>query len=507
MRGPSGNWMGLGKEDLRMWMEAEGLRSGTASEPTQEAEKVMCWVQDNRQLAGVMNLAGHFSGVEMIRGARILIREGPALLELKKGPWPLLAEVLAKLFCLPLEGPEQPALWKLYTKKGRDLLLERTAWRGLVKKCGDGEAVSAELGDGRPYVYDQRDVIFTWLQLYLEVLYQRRDGDLRAMRNGQAVVIAGPRDGGKSLLIDYVLAPILGNRMAAAAKFLTGKTQFNKNLFGAELLVLADTPLSTKIEDRNALGDGIRSVVANQWHAWEGKGKDAIDQLNPIWRQITLMNDDANNIRTLPPFSAEGIGDKIHVIHTCSRDMPMPTTSLAEYIAFGEAIQAELPAFLYFLMNEYTPPEWLRGGRFGMHTIQAPDIMREIFEESPSGELFDLVEVARWTPSAAAVCREMDLWDFARWEEGRGEPAGTVKTCKTPDGETEYPLYWEGSGLDLKQLMQREECTVQKEAEALFKHYKPERLLSRLAKEKPERVEYYRRNNRRLWRIMVPPLG
>lgn len=496
MPGPDGRWMQLNRQELVLWLQAEGLPVGSPNEPIREVERVLLCVQGHRQLSGVMNLAGHMPGVEIIRGARVLIREGPALLTPVRGDFPLITRLMEGLFCLPLETGGMPAAWRLLLRGDRNHDLERQVWQVL---CREVPAVESEPDGKKRWVFDQRAVVFAWLKLALEVYYRRAAGELEAKRNGQALAIAGPPQGGKSLFFSYVVAPLLGNRMSSAAKYLTGKTSFNANLFQSELLVLSDTPLSNKMEDRNTLGDGIKNVVAEQWHAWEGKGKDAVDQLDPIWRLIIGLNDDQNNIRTLPPFSVEGVGDKIHLLHASSGEMPMPTTTLDEYLAFGRALARELPAFAHYLMHEYVIPAPLLGSRFGMITIQSPDLMREMFEESPSGELLELLDMARWTAGG----EEYAYWQWVdRMVDGGNSAHGKVE-CLRVQGD-QVPICWQGSALDLKHLLTEDACNVHREAQQLFKFNKPERLLGRLAKEESTRVKQHRTNLQRQWRISVP---
>jgi hypothetical protein len=505
-RGTGGEWMRLTEGNLRQELEADGLRSGTLADPTGEVEKVLIITRNQRQLDGVMELAGHFAGVEMIGRNRVLVPRGPRFLTPRKGDWPLIAKLMENLFCLPVDGPEQPVSWQIpVKKKARDHALEAAVWKLLCHEMDIDGAVQ--------WVFDQRLVVYVWLRLTLEIFRRRepRPGhapEYTARRNGQALAMAGPKDGGKSLLFSFILTPLLGGRMANAAKFLTGQTQFNGNLFGSELLILSDTPLSQKMDDRNALGDGIRMVVGEQWHAWEGKGKDAMDQLDPIWRLVIAMNDDANNLRTLPPFNVEGVPDKITLLHTCSRDMPVRTTTTQEYMDFGEALVAELPAFLHYLEHELVIPDCLTGGRFGMITVHAPDLMQELFEESETGRLLELLSLARWVPDEATGHR-YDLWRYVhRMHSGGSVKYGEVKMVSA--GGEMVPAWWEGSAVDLKHLLTADgkkdtECTLHREASDLFKFHRPERLLARLAKEEPLRVEPHRTKSARLWRIGPPP--
>ena len=61
------------------------------------------------------------------------------------------------------------------------------------------------------------------------------------------------RDSGKSRL-QNLITPLLGGRVANPYHYMTGKSNFNSELFGAEHLMIEDEPASTRIEARRNTG-------------------------------------------------------------------------------------------------------------------------------------------------------------------------------------------------------------------------------------------------------------
>jgi hypothetical protein len=488
-----GEWMCLTESNLERWLQSFGLEKGDARarQPIREVERIILWVQAHRKLDAVLNIAGHRPGVVSIRTLKVLVRKGPNLMPLLAGDWSMLRKMLEGFFWLPLEGPEMPSAFKIYVKgKDRDHEKEQAVWRVLCREIEepDTEAECENPVPKKRWVLDQTPVFYGWLKLALEVYHRRAAGE-DVMRNGQGMVIAGKPDGGKSLLQQYIITPMLGGRMAKPDDFLTGSTNFNSELFASEHLAMGDSPLSTKMEDRLRFGEFIKMIVAEQWHRFHPKGKDAMI-VNPVWRLSISINDDQDNIRSLPPVK-EGVADKIHLLHVNAVEMPMRTTTLDEYRAFGRRIEEELPAFAHWLMNEWEMPEVLQGARFGMISIQAPDLMREMFEDSPSGEILELIDQARWEVAG----ERQNLWTYVR---------GRTEVAKFGDVD-KMGCVWTGSSHELKALLTSDECSVSGDVRGMLKTMRIDRLLGRLKKEEPNRVEQHRTKTARLWRVARPP--
>ena len=322
-----GEWMCLTESNLERWLQYYGLAKGNSMEPIRDVERVLLWVQSNRKLDAVLNIAGHRAGVVSVRTLKVLVRKGPNLMPQMPGDWSMLRKMMEGFFHLPIDGPEMPSAFKVYLKgTDRDHKRELAIWKTLIREVEYCEDPAHEYPVvEKRWVFDQTPIFYGWLKLALEVYYRRAAGE-DVMRNGQGLVIAGKPDGGKSLLQQYIITPLLGGRMAKPDDFLTGSTNFNSELFASEHLAMGDSPLSTKMEDRLRFGEFIKMIVAEQWHRFHPKGRDAMI-VNPVWRLSISINDDQDNLRSLPPIK-EGVADKIHLLHANAAEMPMKTTTL-----------------------------------------------------------------------------------------------------------------------------------------------------------------------------------
>ncbi len=490
----SGRWMVLSESQMERWLQKMGLSKGDPRTPTQECEEVLTWVQGHQQLDAVGEIPGHFPGVYHYSGKTILVTQGPVMVERKEGDWKMLREVIEGLFMYPLDGPEMPSHWQLHLKgKERDMDREKAVWKLL---CREIERVDPDRGEVvTMWVLDQTPVVYTWLRLSLDLYYRRKEcgGFYRGMpilRNLPVLCVAGRPDGGKSLFQDFVVKPLLGGRSADPSKYLTAKTDFNRDLFGAELMKLGDTPLSAKMEDRQILGHFLKNMVAEQWHRFHPKGYDALGDVPAIWRILFSMNDDKDNLLTMPPM-IEGVVDKMILTHVNSLQMPVDTTEIENYMDFGADLMACLPAFAHWLCSEFEVPKLLKGGRWGMIAVQAPALMEEMFQDSPTGQLLHLIDAARWLVNATKV----DLWAYVR-SRTESEKYGEV--------DEQGGRCWSGGWEELKALLTEEACSVCLEAKGLFKWKRLDQLLARLKKEQPDRVSNGRKNSYRYWNVFAP---
>ena len=478
-------WMPLTRSELEAELECIGLAKGDAREPVREVERVIHYVQQHRKVDMVMNLAGYWPGVVKLDTLRVLVRKGPELLEPRPGDFAVLRSMLEGMFMLPLEGPEMPHYFHVFVKSTalpHDRALE--IWQSMVRQV---EVADDERGEVVvSWVLDQTVLVYSWLFLMLEVMYRRRDGD-NVARNGHALIVAGKADGGKSLFMG-LLKKMLGGRRANVEQYLTGKTPFNMDAASSEFLGLSDAPLSTRMEDRALLGEFIKETVAEVEHRIHPKGKDASYTVPLIRRLVWAHNDDQDNLRQMPPMKPE-VRDKIIWVRANAVAMPMATTELNDYMAFGRKLDEQLPCFVHWLMNKFRIPAALKGGRFGMLGVQEPSLIREMQEDSDPGRFLELLDAARWV----SMERELNFWDYI----ATLGPSGNYSLGE--DGKV-----WTGGHFTLKEMLVSESCSVWLEFADMFKRHRIDRLLGRLKKDEPGRVEQYRTKVARLWRIICP---
>jgi hypothetical protein len=326
-----GKWMPLNENSALKFIRSQG-HNGAGGNGLSEEDNCLLRIQSEQSVDYVGPLAGYRAGPHEINGARILVTNSPRLIEPAPGEFPLLQTVLEGLFV-----------------------------------------------DG---AIDQRPYVLGWLKRAVESIYTQR------WSPGQVLVLAGPVNSGKSLF-QRIVTELLGGRAAKPYKFLTDRTQFNRDIFGAEHLMVEDEAESTRFDARRHFGAGIKSVAVNRDQQCHGKHQDGL-VLTPIWRMTISLNNEAQRLQVLPPIEGD-IADKIMLLKVNRRDMPMPTETAEDKELFWEAIKAELPHFIYFLQS-WSIPAALVYPRFGVRYFHHPELLEALEKTAPQTRLLELVD-------------------------------------------------------------------------------------------------------------------
>jgi hypothetical protein len=354
-------------------------------------------------------LAGYKSGVYTMFGNIILVTESPAIIPAKKGVWPTLRKLFENI-----------------------------------------------LGEVQlPYLY-------AWVRS----AYEGLNGGKR--RIGQALIVVGERDSGKSLT-QKLITLVLGGRIARPYSYMSGKTDFNYDLFGCEHLAIEDQKASTEWHTRLQFGTAIKDIVTSVEQWCHRKFADAIT-LTPFWRLSVSVNDEPENLCVLPPMDAS-IEDKIILLRTYKQPMPMPTTTQAEYDRFWATLVDELPAWLHYLTREWEMPTHLLtdegASRFGMAHYHNPLVLQLINELENEFKMLRLLDMVLFAKGEKEPLKESQEW-FER---------------------------------------KLRESSVAREADKLLTFPRAcGNYFHKLEKKYPERVKKHRTSERNTW-ILYPPAG
>jgi hypothetical protein len=405
IRNSRGGWVSLNETALRRYLKGAGYSShvseGTLLSPLDSA--LLC-IQQTRDVDYAGPLAGWQIGVHDVQGRRILVSESPALIEPAPGPWPLLGKLI------------------------ENLLVD-------------------DLIDQRPYLHG-------WLKVAVESLR------LFHRRPGQGLAIAGPHDCGKSLLQNLITV-LLGGRMAKPYQYMTGQTPFNADLFAAEHQMIEDDAASIDIRARRNFGANLKNVTVNDVQRCHAKGRTPIS-LPPFWRLSITVNEEPENLMVLPPID-DSIADKLILLRASKKPMPARTATMAERTAFWDALIAELPAFVDYLLKWEIPAE-LRSERFGITHYHHPELLRAIDDLAPEKRLLTLIDAELFK-----------------------------------DGRTGQ---WQGTAEELEKLLTDREASTSYGARQLLTFNTACGVyLGRLAKKHPYRVSERRVHGRREWTI------
>jgi hypothetical protein len=151
--------------------------------------------------------------------------------------------------------------------------------------------------------------------------------------------------------------------------------------------MIADSLHSSDPKARAALESAIKETTASRSQRAHGKGKDALNQLQPFWRLTVSLNDDGPGLSLLPRPDGS-MSDKM-LLFQVTRPDDMPTTDEEVKGNYIPALENGIPAFLYYLLHDHTIPEKLRTDRAGIIPYQNPDLVAELVGESQEALIVD----------------------------------------------------------------------------------------------------------------------
>ncbi len=221
--------------------------------------------------------------------------------------------------------------------------------------------------------------------------------------------------------------------------------------------------MSRRLSDRLQLGAAIKAVVANESHSCHRKYCTPIT-LRPFWRLTITLNDEPEALLVLPPLD-DHVADKILLLRASCFPMPMPTITHDDRAKLWDTLIAELPAFLYYLLNQYAPPDELRDPRYVVAGWHHPALAAALHELSPSAALLVLIDT-------------LEPWD----ETGE----------------------WEGAAEELRRDLLNNSNTAIDAKRLLEWPQSCGNYLGSLARKQPARVRQHRTGDQRRWIIHAP---
>ena len=401
-----GGFITMNVSDLRRHLTQLGFGTRANGAPLSEVEAAIHRVQMTKHVAYAGPLAGKSAGIHTVSGNRILVTGAPKIIQPDSSvPWPLIRQILEQM-----------------------LAREDAA---------------------------QLSHFYGWLK---HAYVSLKDG---VISQGQALALAGPRDCGKSLA-QQLIREILGGREANPYSFMTGRTSFNRELFGAENLMFGDEVASTDYRNRVKFGGCIKQFVVNSGQHCHGKGREAVT-LDPFWRVTMSLNDEACSLDVLPPLSQDSLADKIMLLKTCRPDVfDRPDWQGKTRPENWARLMQELPGFLAFLVS-FEIPRDLVDTRLGVKAYQNPDLLVTIGAESAERRLLELIDTA----------------GFYFAEDTRT----TISPEKTPEREP-----WRGTATQLENRLSKSEAVSQQARRLLYYDAACGAYLASLAKKMPDRV-------------------
>ena len=480
-------WIALREPQLRRDLMKRGLKHKmvNGTETISQLDNELRKIEQEQRVRTAMEVAGWHQGVQQMGADRVLVPRSA----------PLVA---------PVEG---------------EALLTQAFYEGLFRGWDD-RFVGQDTDQTSEVEVDQRQHVFTFLQHWLESLYTGRP------TKGIAIHLAGVRESGKTRFSEHC-REMTGGRVGRPYRYMIGRENFNRSGIEASLQLVDDDQADTSREARKEFGAQMKKFTANEEVEARAMHKDGFN-LKPTWRLMVLTNMQEQALQVMPQIT-EDLRDKVLQLKGYVRDrlpavgdeagwkayrerypalsawwdhalakgilkpedlphcwpMPMPTGMPRQQMAFWERIRAELPAFVHWIKEQYTPPAQVVGGRFGVRHWQHPEIMDALNRFASYVRLYQLIERSR------VVWRKEVPVDV--------DGAGSATEWQDVD-------HWEGTATQLETLLKSDASALsrhEKEKEVPVASYVGQRLTEAMEAWGRDVVDQLPRTRKggRAWRI------
>ena len=223
------------------------------------------------------------------------------------------------------------------------------------------------------------EYFYAWMKRFLISVLNKEP------MQGQALLLVGGVGKGKSLLSNRIVAGMVGG-FADASDYLSGQSNFNKDLAGKAAWVIDDTTSAASFQDQRKATELIKKTVANPRIDYHAKYVDAI-AVPWAGRVIFSVNMDANSLSVIPALDSSN-RDKLMALRICDKATnKFPPNSQVE-----ATIREELPFFAKWLM-EWSVPKKVEGlSRFGVVSYIDQSIASAAYDNSSRSSIAELVE-------------------------------------------------------------------------------------------------------------------
>lgn len=223
------------------------------------------------------------------------------------------------------------------------------------------------------------DYLFAWLKIIYKAVLDREKAQ------GQALLLVGPTNKGKTLLSNRVISALLGG-CSDASDYLSGQTSFNKELARTAAWVIDDTTSAASFQDQRRLTELVKRAVANPRLGVMAKYQD---QITVPWtgRVIMSLNMDPNSLSVIPALDSSNRG-KIMALLVSDK----ATSKFPPNVDLERTIADELPYFGRWLLSNKTPKEIVGTSRFGVVSHINGKIASAAYDNSSRSAVAELVE-------------------------------------------------------------------------------------------------------------------
>lgn len=230
---------------------------------------------------------------------------------------------------------------------------------------------------------DQYDYFMAWQQDSLRCALDQESS------YSQALFLAGQVESGKSLLQIRIITPLLGGNSADPMPYLLNESGFNSELGDAGSWVISDAEGARNETQRGSFTQRIKAICANPNMSVRTKYKEPVTLF--LNSRITFsFNKTAECLSVIPRLGSDVLG-KICLFdikqHNYFEGLDRRTTETR--------VAEQLPAFAYYLLNDYVPPAHVMatGGRYKTKCYHAPELVAHAQAYQASSEIIAWVHI------------------------------------------------------------------------------------------------------------------
>ena len=210
------------------------------------------------------------------------------------------------------------------------------------------------------------------------------------------LILAGDADDGKSFFMR--LATILrgGREINPVKAWSKNGLPWSDHMLKVECLNIDDSLAEKDYASREALGTNFKeSCFADAVTINQRNHSSFSPEPRPVWGVMMAVNANGRAIRVVPAVDEEGMVDKVVILRTQRADIYLRDHGDAANKKRLAAYMGELPAFAYWLQEEFCVSTELPLGcslaRSGAVIYRDKEAMNILHNESPAGQLEDLL--------------------------------------------------------------------------------------------------------------------
>lgn len=297
-----GRFVERGREQIERILKERGIQGKWIG-------KAISYIEQEKHIDEIHKngRSGHLAGIYIEREKRIAVAGSPNLIEADKGKFPNIERLLNARF----DDSENPA---------------------------------------------QYPALMLWLQRSRKRLAFCFEANLKGELPQECFVpmlcIMGKQSLGKSAIFRRIIAPLLGGRFANGKKLLAQDGQFTGASDSNEILLLDDiSENDVRKTSRESFADKIKERLFSASAESEGKFENQSEIQGACWFVVELFNPE--KIKATPDYYTAK--DKM-IFLNAGEFAPLAEKSDSDFAKLNKAIERELPAFAWWLENEFQAP-------------------------------------------------------------------------------------------------------------------------------------------------------